>query len=62
MPAEVIWRVDKPSDGLEDAMQRIALELADEGEYSTVEIPYHFGSLVTSLATYEARKTKYTCG
>ncbi|KAM3479014.1 hypothetical protein MY8738_005692 [Beauveria namnaoensis] len=38
MPVVIDWKIDKPSDGLKDAMYRLALEIAEQGEYDKVVI------------------------
>ncbi|KAG9233279.1 hypothetical protein BJ875DRAFT_51197 [Amylocarpus encephaloides] len=38
MPVAVGWRCAKPTSGLREAMLRIAAQIADEGEYSEVDI------------------------
>lgn len=40
MATQFTWKCSIPSDGLRDAMERIALQVADEGGYSHVEILY----------------------
>ncbi|KAM3473409.1 hypothetical protein MY5147_004810 [Beauveria neobassiana] len=38
MPVELSWVPTEPRDGLKDAMERLALEIAEEGEYQEVII------------------------
>jgi hypothetical protein len=40
MSAAIKWLTSKPSDGLRPAMERISREVADNGEYTSVEIMY----------------------
>lgn len=40
MSVYVIWRTSRPTGGLGEAMQRIAIQVASEGEYTSVEILY----------------------
>lgn len=40
MPIRVVWACSQPRDGLKDAMERLAREVAEEGEYSQVIILY----------------------
>ncbi|KAK8142649.1 hypothetical protein G3M48_008450 [Beauveria asiatica] len=38
MPVKLTWIASKPRDGLFDSMERLALEIAEEGEYNEVKI------------------------
>lgn len=49
MPVQVTWRGSKPNAGLRAAMQRIACEIADEGEYSVVDT-WLIHKIVVSIA------------
>jgi hypothetical protein len=54
MPVQVTWRVGKPNAGLRAAMQRIAYEIAVEGDYSVVEILYVLRSFSNCVTIFES--------
>jgi hypothetical protein len=54
MPIQVIWIVDEPNTGLGAAMQHIAHNIADEGDYSVVEILYVLRSFSNFVTSFES--------
>jgi hypothetical protein len=54
MSVQVTWGVGKPNAGLRAAMQRIACEIADQGEYSVVEILYVLRSFSNFVTSFES--------